>query len=67
MGDEKRQAFTVRLDPEQHEWVRRQAFERHVSMQKIIEEALDVLRNQQPAGSPAPRASVHLATPTTAW
>jgi predicted HicB family RNase H-like nuclease len=47
MVAEKRQAFTVRLDLERHEWVRRQAYERRVSMQRIIEEAIDVLRRPQ--------------------
>jgi predicted transcriptional regulator len=39
-----RQAFTIRLDDERYEWVRRQAYERRISMQRIIEEAVDVLR-----------------------
>jgi len=45
MSDEKRQAFTVRLDPEQHEWMRRQAFEQRVSMQRVIEDAIYLLRH----------------------
>lgn len=44
MTDGKRQAFTIRLDLERHEWVRRQAFEQRVSMQRIVEEAIDLLR-----------------------
>jgi predicted HicB family RNase H-like nuclease len=45
MGDEKRQAFTVRLDLERHEWVRRTAYEQRVSMQRVIEEGIDLLRH----------------------
>ena len=36
--------MTVRLTAERYEWLRRQAYERHVRMQQIIDEAIDALR-----------------------
>jgi predicted transcriptional regulator len=40
-------AKTIRLPPEVAEWLRREAFERRVSQQSIIQEALELLRERQ--------------------
>lgn len=40
-----RQAFTVRLDAGCYEWVRRNAFDRRISMLQVVTEALDLYRN----------------------
>lgn len=45
--DEKRQAITVRLPVTLYEWVRRQAYERHVTQQSIVETAVDDARRAQ--------------------
>lgn len=47
MTDDKepRQAFTIRLDTARYEWLRRQAYEQRISMQRIVEEAIDLLRH----------------------
>jgi len=58
MDDRKRRAFTVRLDPELHEWVRRTAYEQRVSMQRIVEDAIDLLRHKPYAGPPNGRPAV---------
>ncbi len=47
----RRQAFTVRLDPERYEWMRRQAFERRISLQRLIDEAIDLIMGDGTGGS----------------
>lgn len=42
---EERQAITVRLPVTLYEWVRKEAFERRVSQQSIIESAVDLYRH----------------------
>jgi len=39
-----RQALTIRLTTERYEWLRTEAFQRRVSMQQIVDEALDAMR-----------------------
>lgn len=45
--DTRTHAFTVRLTDERYEWVRTTAFGRHVKMMQIINEAIDLLREQE--------------------
>lgn len=49
MADE-RQATTIRLPVDLYEWVRREAYERHVPQQQVIEEALASSRREQEEG-----------------
>lgn len=41
----KNHAMTIRLDPDRYEWLRTAAFERRTSRQRLIEDALDLLRH----------------------
>lgn len=46
------QATTVRLTADRHEWLRRQSFDRRVSMRQVIEDAIDLARAHN--GPPPP-------------
>lgn len=39
-----RHALSIRLTAERYEWLRRQAFDRRVPMQQIVDEAIDRYR-----------------------
>jgi hypothetical protein len=43
MATDTRQAVTFRLTTDRYEWMRRQAYEQRISMQRIIDEAIDLL------------------------
>ncbi len=43
-----RQAMTIRLSRDRHDWLREQAFRRRVPMQQILDEAIDALRLAAP-------------------
>lgn len=40
--------MTIRLSRERHDWLREQAFRRRVPMQRILDEAIDALRQATP-------------------
>jgi hypothetical protein len=44
-----RQALTIRLTQDRHDWLRERAFRHRVSMQQIIDEAVDLLRQTEAA------------------
>ena len=37
--------MTIRLEPDRYEWLRRMAYENRIPMQRIIDEAVDLLRH----------------------
>lgn len=41
---DNRHALSIRLIDDRYEWLRRRAFDRRISMQQIIDEALDQYR-----------------------
>jgi hypothetical protein len=45
MVADERQPMTIRLDGSRYQWLREQAYKRHVPMQRIIDEAIDLLRH----------------------
>lgn len=55
---DKRHALSIRLAEDRYEWLRRQAFDRRIPMQQIIDEALDRYRaDDGPARAASPQQS----------
>ena len=53
-GDEETQRFTVRLSERDYEWLRLEAFQRRIPINRLLSASIDAYRQWTEAGNPDP-------------